>query len=87
MRHQKPETWNIQEAATRIPGARETFEASKISATTRHNLAHAMAATSTSLDETLAKIAFRLRRNAARVQTVPATVVTAAMHEDVEVGA
>lgn len=85
MRHQKPETWNVQEAATSIPGARETFAASKISATTRQNLAHAMAATSTSLDETMAKIAMRMRRNAARVQPTRETAGAVPTTADAEV--
>ncbi len=68
MQNRKPETWNVQEAANAVPGARETFAANRISATTRQTLAHATAATSSSLDEIMAVIAYRMRRNATQVQ-------------------
>lgn len=71
MQNMKPELWNAQEVSARNAEAREVFRGEQMGAAARHPMTHAAAAVSASTDEMLAKVAYYMRRKAARVQATP----------------
>lgn len=75
MRVKNYEQRTVAQIAQDMPAGNSVLYAEKIQPTTRYTLANIAAATSVTTDELMARMEYRVRQEARRVQPAPAPVV------------